>query len=107
MALIDCPECDRGVSSYATVCPGCGFPVARALRESVDEITGSDKSKAFRGKAAGDKLSSWADQYSGHPAEGEGSSGKKGLAEKKIKIAIFVAVLFVVVLQLLWLTSAL
>lgn len=28
MALIDCPECRRPVSSEAVACPGCGYPVA-------------------------------------------------------------------------------
>ena len=29
MALISCPECNREVSDSATVCPGCGFPLAK------------------------------------------------------------------------------
>ena len=28
MALIDCPECGRRISSTAEACPGCGYPVA-------------------------------------------------------------------------------
>ena len=28
MALINCPECGREVSSVAPACPNCGFPVA-------------------------------------------------------------------------------
>lgn len=27
MALINCPECGRQVSSQAEKCPGCGFPI--------------------------------------------------------------------------------
>lgn len=27
MALINCPECDRQISSSAISCPGCGFPI--------------------------------------------------------------------------------
>jgi len=30
MALIDCPECSREVSSSAPTYPGCGFPIATA-----------------------------------------------------------------------------
>lgn len=30
MAFIDCPECGLGVSSEATFCPRCGFPVRKA-----------------------------------------------------------------------------
>ena len=28
MALIDCPECGKEVSTAAVTCPSCGFPVA-------------------------------------------------------------------------------
>ncbi|MBR3804685.1 MAG: zinc ribbon domain-containing protein [Clostridia bacterium] len=28
MALINCPECGKQVSSVAKVCPDCGFPIA-------------------------------------------------------------------------------
>lgn len=31
MALINCPECGRQVSTAAKACPGCGFPVAENL----------------------------------------------------------------------------
>lgn len=27
MALIKCPECGRDVSTEATACPGCGYPM--------------------------------------------------------------------------------
>ena len=30
MALITCPECSRQVSSQASSCPHCGFPLAQA-----------------------------------------------------------------------------
>lgn len=29
MALINCPECGRQVSSQAEKCPGCGFPIGK------------------------------------------------------------------------------
>ena len=31
MALIECPECGRKVSSMAKVCPDCGYPIAKVL----------------------------------------------------------------------------
>lgn len=31
MALINCPECGKPVSTAAPVCPGCGYPVAEKL----------------------------------------------------------------------------
>jgi hypothetical protein len=33
MALMDCPECKRQISSRVTVCPHCGFPVLSALEK--------------------------------------------------------------------------
>lgn len=27
MALMQCPECDRSVSTQAASCPGCGYPI--------------------------------------------------------------------------------
>ena len=35
MALINCPECDKQVSTAAHACPGCGFPVAEKLAAQV------------------------------------------------------------------------
>lgn len=31
MSLINCPECNRKISSSAPACPGCGAPIASAL----------------------------------------------------------------------------
>jgi hypothetical protein len=33
MALIDCPECKKPVSTAAQVCPNCGYPIAEKLAE--------------------------------------------------------------------------
>ena len=27
MAIVKCPECGKEISSYATACPNCGFPL--------------------------------------------------------------------------------
>jgi hypothetical protein len=107
MALIECPECTREVSSHATACTGCGFPVARLFRESLEEVTGSDQSTTFRGKAAGHKLDNWAGHYEDREDGVDNTPDKKSLAEKTTKIAVFTAIVLVVVLQLLWLVSAL
>ncbi len=32
MALIKCPECERDVSSKATACPHCGYPLTPAAQ---------------------------------------------------------------------------
>ena len=29
MALVDCPECSKQVSTLAVACPHCGFPLSR------------------------------------------------------------------------------
>lgn len=34
MALIDCPECGKPVSTAAHACPNCGFPVAEKFAEN-------------------------------------------------------------------------
>lgn len=41
MALIDCPECRKPVSSEARACPGCGYPVAERLSTSPNPTTAS------------------------------------------------------------------
>ena len=33
MALVNCPECGKQVSTAAATCPSCGFPVAAQLAE--------------------------------------------------------------------------
>jgi membrane protein YdbS with pleckstrin-like domain len=37
MALIDCPECGKQVSTAAATCPSCGFPVATQAAEAQPE----------------------------------------------------------------------
>jgi len=34
MALIDCPECGKQVSTAAKACPNCGYPVAERLPQT-------------------------------------------------------------------------
>lgn len=36
MALIDCPECGRQVSSAAEACPQCGYPISPVLPLSTE-----------------------------------------------------------------------
>src|SRR5512146_952899 len=33
MALIDCPECGKPVSTVAKACPNCGYPIAEKLAQ--------------------------------------------------------------------------
>ncbi len=46
MSLIKCPECEKEISSEATCCPHCGFPVKKSLmkEDSVPRVI------AFRGE---------------------------------------------------------
>jgi hypothetical protein len=34
MALINCPECGKQVSTEAQTCPGCGYPIAEKLAQT-------------------------------------------------------------------------
>ena len=45
MALIKCPECERDVSSKATACPSCGYPLSPTAQAppSVQVIEGTGK----------------------------------------------------------------
>jgi membrane protein YdbS with pleckstrin-like domain len=38
MALINCPECGRQVSTAASACPACGFPVAQKLGQTQSAV---------------------------------------------------------------------
>ena len=35
MALIQCPDCSRDVSTAAVSCPDCGAPIARAAETAI------------------------------------------------------------------------
>ena len=41
MALIQCPDCGRGVSDAAPTCPGCGRPLAAAAPVIVQTTQGA------------------------------------------------------------------
>ncbi|EKO3601202.1 hypothetical protein P0F15_003340 [Vibrio metschnikovii] len=48
MALIECPECDKTISNYATSCVGCGFPLEKSKsKEVAGEVTTQDKYPFF------------------------------------------------------------
>jgi hypothetical protein len=36
MALIDCPECKKPVSTAAQTCPNCGYPIAEKLAQTAE-----------------------------------------------------------------------
>lgn len=39
MALINCPECNKSVSNYATTCPHCGYPLQEQFTEPREEMS--------------------------------------------------------------------
>ncbi len=41
MALIDCPECRKPVSTAAKTCPNCGYPIAEKLAQDPAAATAS------------------------------------------------------------------
>ncbi len=99
MALIDCPECEDRVSNFAVACPHCGYPVSEALQEALDEVAGLDKARSARHLAAAHKWEEWA--------EGAASPQRKRSAtERSTKVIIGFVVVVVVILQLVWVYSA-
>ena len=38
MPLIKCPDCGKEVSSYAKVCPNCGYPIAELGGEPLQAV---------------------------------------------------------------------
>jgi hypothetical protein len=45
VALVDCPECGRQVSTLAVACPHCGFPLSREVVESQAPARGRGPSR--------------------------------------------------------------
>ena len=43
MALINCPECGKDVSTEAKVCPNCGKPLAEEQSTSQEQNSGCGK----------------------------------------------------------------
>jgi uncharacterized membrane protein YdbT with pleckstrin-like domain len=44
MALINCPECGKQVSTAAKSCPSCGFPIAEKVSQT--DVSNSDVAKS-------------------------------------------------------------
>jgi ribosomal protein L37E len=42
MALINCPECGKQVSTAANACPSCGFPVAEKIAQPPESARSAD-----------------------------------------------------------------
>lgn len=40
MSLIRCPECDKEISSKASSCPNCGYPVSQNQATTANEFNG-------------------------------------------------------------------
>jgi len=45
VALVDCPECGRQVSTLAVACPHCGFPLSREAVEAQGPVPGRGPSR--------------------------------------------------------------
>ena len=43
MALIQCPECNKQVSSFAKACPECGYPISNDKLESKNKVPVQNK----------------------------------------------------------------
>jgi hypothetical protein len=107
VALIDCPECSKQVSSHAWACPHCGFPVYEYGQQVVEEVTGSEQTKTGRQRTALTHLARWARAY----AEQQRGSPRpfaepEERAERRLRILAFVLAAVVVALVLLLLRSS-
>lgn len=56
MALTKCTECEKEISSFATVCPNCGFPVqqngaSEETQTTQDKIKNAPDANSERGCA--------------------------------------------------------
>jgi hypothetical protein len=45
MALINCPDCGKEVSTAAKACPSCGFPVAEKVAQPDAAVSGAKESE--------------------------------------------------------------
>lgn len=45
MALVKCPDCEKGVSPKAENCPGCGSPIAALYRQIPPEVANCSECK--------------------------------------------------------------
>ena len=57
MALINCPECGKQVSTEAKECPNCGYPVAERLAQS--QVTHSSGAGADQAEVLAEIRPSW------------------------------------------------
>ena len=98
MALINCPECERQISSKAHMCPHCGFPLSAESNIEIKEIkkkksigTSSRKRKLPNGygsvyKLSGNRSKPWV----ACKTEGwETNSDTKKSKQKRIPIGYF------------------
>ncbi len=108
MTLIACPECAEQVSDRARACPRCGFPVADEIGRVLADITGSDRIRSARQKAAAEKLQKWATHYvedeRGHRRNLRNE--EVSFLERHGKIVIFAVVVLILVLQVAFVLSA-
>ncbi|MFQ5552098.1 MAG: hypothetical protein ACE5FJ_12765 [Gemmatimonadales bacterium] len=75
----------------------------------MDELTGSDRARKFRQVAAAHNLEKWADRYGAELDSDQSSpvaSRSGGGGERTTKILLGVFAVVVVILQLIWVYSA-
>lgn len=51
MSLVICPECGRRISSYASICPGCGFPLKLQFNKILENLSHDSDKEARKGVA--------------------------------------------------------
>lgn len=108
--LIPCPECEREASDRARACPHCGFPIAEEIGRALAEVTGHDRLRSARQRAAAGKLMHWSEGYSeseeGKPVRRRAVERGERFIDRHLKLLTFAVVAIIVLLQLTLLFSA-
>ena len=102
MTLIDCPECDKCVSDFATACPSCGFPVAEGIRQAVAELTDGERAMSVRQQQAVTKLKVWGERYK---SGDDLTSRDDTFLDRHWKPIVLFFVTVILVIQLTWVLS--
>lgn len=98
MALIPCPECGEEASDRAVACPHCGFPIADEMDRLLSEVTGHDRIRSARQRAAATKLKDWSERYEEHARHPVDPN--VGFVERHQRLIVGAIVLLIVAVQL-------
>lgn len=101
MALVPCPECDEQTSDRARACPHCGFPVAEEVARALAKVTGHDRIRSARQRAAAGKLLNWSEGYTESSEAKRQARREMGFFERYRTIVLWGGAIVIVILQLI------